>query len=229
MINEQKILAIIPARGGSKGIPKKNIKILFGKPLIVYTIEAALKSKYLNKIVVSTDDEEISRISKNSGVKVIKRPKKLARDDSPIMEAVRHSLRVLKHDEKYEPGIVVILQATSPLRKVSTIDLAIKKFLEKIDKYDSLIPLFPIEGKSGKIKNEFYEPDYSLGANRQQVGLRYKECGTIFILKTDLIIKEDDFGKNIYPFIIKDPKEAHDIDTLDDFMEAECFLGCKKR
>lgn len=228
-MKNKKIIAIIPARGGSKGVPKKNIKSLAEKPLIAWTIMAALKSEYLDKVIVSTDSKEIAKISEKYGAEVpFLRPKKLARDSSPVMEAIRHSLDKLKEEKKYTSDIVVILQPTSPLRTTATIDFAIKVFLENFNQYDSLVPLFPIEGKIGKIKNGFYKPSYVLETRRQEIERIYKECGTIFILKTDLIIRGDDFGKKVYPFVIKDYKEALDIDTIDDFKTAECLLKYEK-
>ena len=124
-----KILGIIPARGGSKGIPSKNIKKLHGKPLIFYTIREAKKSKFLSRIVVSTNDEKAANISKRYGVYVIKRPKKLSIDTTPSEAVIKHTINYLKKKEGFHVDIVVILQPTSPLRKVNDIDNSIKKFL----------------------------------------------------------------------------------------------------
>jgi CMP-N-acetylneuraminic acid synthetase len=224
----KKILAIIPARGGSKDVPRKNVRLLNEKPLIVHTIEGALKSKFLDKIYVSTEDKEIAEISQKAGVDVIDRPVELAADHSLTLDAIRHAADFLK-GQGYLPDVIVILQPTSPLRSAETIDSAIKIFLKNFNTYDSLVPLYPIEGKIGKIKNEIYKPEYALGLGRQKVERMYRECGTIFLLKTDLVMKKKDFGEKIYPFIIEDEREAHDIDTINDFIEAECFLGCQKR
>jgi N-acylneuraminate cytidylyltransferase/CMP-N,N'-diacetyllegionaminic acid synthase len=224
MIKSKKVLAIIPARGGSKGVLRKNIKLLAGKPLIKYAIESAQKSKYFDKIVVSTDDKEIIEISKESGVLVIKRPKRLATDSSPIMDSIRHVLDFLKNKDKYVSDFVVILQPTSPLRTTETINLAIEKFFKNHRNYDSLVPLFPLEIKTGKVINNIYQPKYKLGVNRQELQKVYKECGTIFILKTNFVNIKKDFGRKIFPFIIKDHKESIDIDTEDDFKKAEHFL-----
>lgn len=121
MINGKKILAIIPARGGSKGILKKNIKPLKGKPLIAWTIEEAKKSKLLDKIIVSTDDEEIMNVAKKWGAEVpFLRPSELARDDTPGIAPVLHALEYFS-DYEY----VVVLQPTSPLRLAEDIDEAI--------------------------------------------------------------------------------------------------------
>ena len=128
---KKNILGIIPARGGSKGIPRKNIKPLHGKPLIYYTIKEALKSKFLNRVVVSTEDNDIAEIAKKFGAKVIKRPKELARDETPIRDVVIHVLNKFK-EKKYIPDAVVLLQPSSPLRKAHHIDEAISLFFMKI-------------------------------------------------------------------------------------------------
>ena len=140
-----KIISIIPARGGSKGIPRKNIIPLCGKPLIAYTIEQSLSSKLIDETIVSTDDEEVKEISIQYGSKVIDRPAELATDNASMESCISHVLESVKAD------VVVLLQPTSPLRKVRTIDMAIKLFLDSYKKYDSLIPLFPIGSKIGKI------------------------------------------------------------------------------
>jgi len=132
-----KILGLIPARGGSKGIIKKNIIPIAGKPLLAWTIKAAQKSCFLNKIVVSSDDIEILRIAKNYNCEIIKRPKKYATDYASSASVVVHTLQYLKRKENYVPDIVVLLQPTSPLRTVVDIDSAIKLFLRR--KADALI------------------------------------------------------------------------------------------
>ena len=224
---KNKIIAIIPARGGSKGIPKKNIKLLAGKPLITYSIEVALKSRYIDRVVVSTEDEEIAEISKNYGAEVIGRPDELAKDESPMVEAVKHVLETLEEKENYTPEIIVLLQPTSPLRTVKTINLAIKTFYDNLEGYDSLIPLYPIEGKIGIVKNGNYIPNYILGSRRQDIEPIYRECGTIFIFKLNLIGQDKMFGEKIFPFIIKNYRESIDIDNMEDLKQAEYFMRLK--
>ena len=123
-----KIIAIIPARGGSKGVPQKNIRNLAEKPLIAYSIEAGTASKYIDMVVVSTEDQEITTISEKYGAEVVKRPDSLAQDDSPTIDAVFHVIESLNiQNEKLT--IVVLLQPTSPLRNSQDIDSAIKLLL----------------------------------------------------------------------------------------------------
>jgi len=127
MFQNKRVIAIIPARGGSKKIPRKNIAPLGSKPLIAYTIEEARKSKYVDRVIVSTDDEEIAKIAKRYGAEVpFLRPKRLAKDTSPSLLVVLHALDYLEKKE-YSPNIIVFLQPTSPFRKARHIDAAIKK------------------------------------------------------------------------------------------------------
>ena len=133
-----RVIAVIPARGGSKGIPRKNIRPLLGKPLIAYTIEAALKSKRIDRVVVSTEDEEIAEISQRWGAEVVRRPEELARDDSPSVDTILHAVDWFEEQgERFD--IVVMLEATSPLRKEDDLDNAIGLLIKNLDKADSLV------------------------------------------------------------------------------------------
>ena len=141
-----KILAIIPARGGSKGIRRKNLQKLSGKPLIVHTIIAAKKTKSINKIIVSTDDKEIGKISKNNGAEVpFLRPKQISKDTSSTIEVIKHALKFLQENQSYVPDIIILLQPTSPLRNHNDIDKSLKKF--KKTKANSLISVEKISRK----------------------------------------------------------------------------------
>lgn len=225
---KKNIIGVIPARGGSKGVPRKNIKSLARKPLIAWSIETALKSGCLDRIIVSTEDKEISEISKKYGAEVIKRPKFLAEDNSPIIETLKHLLSFLEKKNNL-PEMFVLLQPTSPLRQLKTISLAIKKFENNYNKYDSLIPLYPIEGKIGKIKNGYYNPEYTPGKRRQDLDNTYLECGTIFIFKPSIIKKGKLFGDRIFPFVVEKYEEAIDIDNINDFQIAEYFINLKNK
>lgn len=134
------ILAIIPARGGSKGIPGKNLVHLAGRPLIWYTINAALKSEYISRIVVSTDDDSIIEYVDSLKIPVIKRPVELAQDNSLVTEAIKHSLNFLQEKEAFIPDYFINLNPTSPFRSSLSIDKALKKLI-KTD-YDSIFSGF---------------------------------------------------------------------------------------
>ena len=141
--NFSDILALIPARGGSKGIPKKNIMITGGKPLIVYTINKALKSQYKLRVIVSTDNKEIANIAKSAGAEVpFIRPPKLANDDTPGILPVLHAIRWMDEKEDYQPDVVICLQPTSPLRNSDDIDKALELITQK--DVDSVVSVTPV-------------------------------------------------------------------------------------
>lgn len=142
MYNDNKLLAFIPARGGSKGIKEKNIVDLCGKPLISYTIEAALKSEYIDKVIVSTDSDKIADVSKKYGAEIpFLRPAELSTDTAKTIDAVLHAIRTLKKGENYD--VLVLLQPTQPLRTYLDIDAAVKMFFEKNRK--GLVSISPID------------------------------------------------------------------------------------
>lgn len=222
-----KIIVVIPARGGSKRLPKKNIKSLVGKPLIAYTIEASLKSKYVGRVIVSTEDKEIAEISKKYGVEVIKRPKHLATDSAKTMDAVFHLLKILEKG-KYIPEIVIILQPTSPLRTSDDIDKAIDIFLNS--ECESVISVYEMEPSpywSFKIENKYLKLLFNkkyLFKRSQDLLKIYALNGAIEISTLKVIKKyKSFFSSKILPYIM--PKERSiDIDYEIDFKLAEFIL-----
>jgi len=126
-MNESKIIAVIPARGGSKGIPYKNIVSLAGKPLLAYSIRTAQKSEYIQRIIISTDDKKIADVAKKYDVEIIKRPADLAKDDTPDLPVFKHVLSTLKEKEGKNPEIIVNLRPTCPLRNEKDVDPLLKK------------------------------------------------------------------------------------------------------
>ena len=132
-----KIISIIPARGGSKSIPKKNLVNFLNEPLIAKTIQQSLKTKLINRTIVSTDNDEISLVAKEFGAEVVKRPNNISGDSAATESAILHTLKLLKENENYVPDIIILLQATSPLRRKDDISNAITLFINK--KADSLI------------------------------------------------------------------------------------------
>jgi CMP-N,N'-diacetyllegionaminic acid synthase len=158
----KKILAIIPARGGSKRLPKKNIKELGGKPLIAYSIEHAQKSQHINRVVVSTDDPEIAEVAKKYGAEVpFLRPSELAQDDTSDLPVFQHALVWLRDNEGYEPDVVVQLRPTSPLRKVEDVDKAIEALINHSEA-DSARTIIEPQSSPYKMylikQDEFLEP-----------------------------------------------------------------------
>jgi len=224
------IIAIIPARGGSKRIPKKNIKQLCGKPLIEYTIESALKSRFLDRIIVSTENEEIAKISKDLGAEVIIRPDELALDITPTDDVVQNVLEKMKVNQNYFPEIIVLLQPTSPLRTTDDIDNAIEKF--KNSKCESLIgvteydhsPYWAFEIENGLLKSIFGRKKF---LRSQELPKLYRPNGSIFITKSDTFVKYRSFyTKHIIPFIMSYERSI-DIDNELDFLLSELILKNK--
>lgn len=219
--------AIIPARGGSKGIPKKNIKPLRDKALISYSIEHAKKSKYINRIVVSTEDDEIAEISKEYGAEIIERPKELAKDESPTIDAIFHALEVLKADN-YNPDIIILLQPTSPLRNAEDIDNAMELFLNS--GCESVVSVCEVEHSpywSFKIEDNHLKPIFRkkyLEMRRQDLPKAYVPNGAIFISTPENLRKYKSFHcSKIIPYVMP-PERSVDIDKEIDFMLAELLM-----
>jgi CMP-N-acetylneuraminic acid synthetase len=220
------ILAIIPARGGSKGLPGKNIRSLAGKPLIEYVINAALQSTQVTRTVVSTDDDSIASVAGSAGAEVIIRPKDIAGDNSPSEQAVLHVLETLKTNENYIPDIVVFLQCTSPLTISDDIDGIVSSLnTSNADSAlsASLFHHFLWKNTSdGSV--EGINHDYRSRSMRQDLDAQYLENGAIYAFKTQGFIKHRYrfFGKiHIYEM----PAErCLEIDVLEDFKLAESIL-----
>lgn len=224
-----KVLAIIPARGGSKGIPGKNIRLLGGKPLIVWTIKAARKSRYINRIIVSSDSEEILSISEKFGAETMKRPANISGDNSPYQLLIRHLLKKLRAFENYVPDILVYLQPTSPLRNNKDIDSAIEYLNSK--KADAVISVYELDkkylksfvtGPGGYLKGPFND-QYPF-KNRQDLPQPLMPNGAIYVAKTASFLKNNQlFSDKTVPYVM-DSARSIDIDTLDDFKAVEKVL-----
>lgn len=218
------ILGIIPARGGSKRTPRKNIKMIAGKPLVAHTIEAGLKSNFINKVVVSTEDAEIAQVALAFGAEVIERPHELAIDTAKTAPVMLHVVEQLEL-KGYLPDIVVLLQPTCPLRDEKLIDAALNQFLNS-DK-DSIfggikmrksMPLWK-KGFDGK-NTAIY--DYHFRPRTQEPHLMedlYAETGAFYAIKIAAMKKTGDFlGEDVGIF---EMEPSVDIDTPEDFARAE--------
>ena len=225
------MIAIIPARGGSKGIPNKNIKQLSGKPLIAYTIEAAKNAKSLKKIILSTDDQEIAKIARNYGVEVpFMRPKELATDDALAIDNYIYTIERLnsKLREPYES--FVVLQPTSPLRTALDIDNAVRIFRE--NNADSVVSVseapYP-PAWAERIDQQGILRPYFNGEggvkNRQQFDQAYVPNGAVYVFKYALLKeKHSYYSERTYPYIMPQERSI-DIDVNFDFNLAKFLLG----
>ena len=223
-----KILAIIPARGGSKGIRRKNLQKLSGKPLIVHTIIAAKKTKSINKIIVSTDDKEIGKISKNNGAEVpFLRPKQISKETSSTIEVIKHALKFLQENQSYVPDIIILLQPTSPLRTSQLITKTINTL--KKSKATSVITVSKITKHpyaSYWLKNNFLKPFEKNSAKysrRQEFPDLFFPTGAVYTFWYDTLKKFNSLhGPKIKPIVVHD--EDIDIDNHRDLFFAEMML-----
>lgn len=224
------VLGIITARGGSKGIPRKNIRFMCEEPLISYTIRAAKKSTLLSRCIVSTEDDEIAAIARQYGADVpFMRPIELAQDKSSSIDVVNHAISALERvGEAYE--YVMILQPTSPLRTGKDIDNCIRKAYET--GADSIMSLVEISdfalGKLKRLEDDKILPllkdEGGQSSRRQDTPAVYKRNGAIFLTKTALLKKGDLFGEDSRAYIMP-PERSVDINEPFDFDVASCLLA----
>jgi CMP-N,N'-diacetyllegionaminic acid synthase len=230
------MLAVIPARSGSKAIPKKNIINFCGQPLISWTIKAALDSKRFNRVIVSTDSEEIAIIAKSYGAEVpFLRPHELAQDDTPSLAVLQHLIEVLKSIDDYIPESITTLQPTSPLRTESHITAALDLF-QNDPNADSLVSCIEVPHQFHpysvmRLKENGYLTPYSteatLPSRRQDKPVLYARNGAaIYITRTNRI-KSYIFGGNLIPFYMS-AEDSVDIDTYEDLRIAEYFFNKEK-
>ncbi|MFC1678237.1 cytidylyltransferase domain-containing protein [Patescibacteria group bacterium] len=231
MYKNKKILGLITARGGSKGIPGKNIRLLAGKPLIAHTIEAAKKSQLLSRCIVSTDDKEIADISRSFGADIpFMRPAELAQDKSTSMEVVQHAIQWLRQEQGQDYDYLMILQPTSPLRTASDIDECIKKAIDtNADSVMSMYELVDLSLKKlKKIENDYILPlvedEGVFSSRRQDQGRVYKRNCAIYLTRVSLLEEGDMFGKISRPYIMPAERSV-DINELTDFEIAEYFIN----
>lgn len=239
MNTKLRILGVITARGGSKGIPGKNIRPMLGKPLIAYTIEAAIESGALDKIILSTDSEEIAQVARQYGCEVpFMRPAELAEDKTPHLPVTQHAVQWMQENENYTPDYVMILQPTAPLREAADITAAVELLLQK--NVDSVVSVCAV--------SEHYNPHWQMNVDeqgnmsiftgedfahivtrRQELPKTYMRNGSVYVFKTGLLFdtKNPSFYGNTVAAHIMDERKSINIDTLADWEIVEREL--KKR
>jgi CMP-N,N'-diacetyllegionaminic acid synthase len=226
-----RILGIIPARGGSKGVPGKNIKLLNGKPLLQYTAEIALESKCLTDLILSSDDDQIITVAKSLGIQApFIRPSALAEDQIPTIDVIIHTLQWYESKAIFFDA-VCLLQVTSPFRTVEFLNKAIEKFIAS--GCDSLVSV-------QKVPHE-YNPHWTFEVNpegnlkiatgedqiisrRQELPIAYHRDGSIYIMKTEVLLHQYSLYGKSTAFIESPPEFYVNIDTLADWKKAELMI-----
>jgi len=204
------ILGITPARGGSKGIPRKNIREIAGKPLIAWTIEAALRSDLLDRYIVSTEDPEIARVSKEFGAEVLDRPADLATDKATTLSVLQHALNNIRAD------IIVLLQCTSPVRHEGLIDRCIRHFIES--GADSVA--------TGYMCDLYEWGSYS--ARRQDLPAFFHDDGNVYVLRADLVRKGDLWGDDMHRIVVSKEQTFEIDDDFDFWINEQILLKMNK-
>ena len=227
MFNNNKILVVIPARGGSKGIPRKNIRLLNNRPLISYSIDIAKSSEYVDDVVVTTDDSEIALLSEKFGASVIRRSDELAGDEVPL-DPVIYDAVVQKEKVAFdEYDIVITLQPTSPLLKTSTLDSAIEKFEDfAVDSVLSVVDDRHLSWGYDEA-NQRYFPNYIERKNRQYLPKDFRETGAILATRRQFVHEDSRLGTNL-DLIEVSRQESVDIDNYEDWWIAENYLQKKR-
>lgn len=233
MIKGKEVLAIIPARGGSKGVHRKNIRNLNGKPLIAYAIEEAKKSKYIDRVIISTEDSEIAETGKRFGGEIpCIRPVELAQDDTASIDCILHMLKWLKKQENYFPDYVCLLQCTSPLRTFEDIDRSINRMIET--KSDGVVSVCEAEVNpywtnifNGNRLEYFLKEGKSI-TRRQELPEIYRTNGAVYVAKTEKLIKEKTFELDDITGYVMSGENSIDIDNELDFKIAELLIKEQK-
>jgi len=218
-------VAIIPARGGSKGLPRKNVLPLAGKPLIVWSIEQALASRRVDRVIVSTDDEEIGRVSELAGAEVVYRPADISGDEASSESALRHVLDTLA-ERRESPDNVVFLQCTSPIRPPGCIDQAFEEYASK--EADSLLSVTQCHRFFWKLSDDGYGEPQNYNPlsrpRRQEMDNAYQENGSIYIFSRAMFDQSGSrLGGKIALYVMED-RTSYEIDSPMDFVIVELLM-----
>ncbi len=223
-----KVLGLIPARGGSKGVPRKNIRLLNGKPLLTYTAESALQAKTLARVILSTEDAEIAETGRNCGLDVpFLRPSELAQDSTPSLAVVRHALLTLKENGE-DFDAVCLLQPTNPLRRAADIDACVELFID--NRADCVISVLPVPHeynpkwvfwKNVGGKMSLSTGDAEIIPRRQDLPPAFHRDGSVYVTRSEIVIdRESLYGENVLGYEMS-PQFSANIDTEEDWTAIE--------
>lgn len=217
------ILAIIPARGGSKRLPRKNIISFGGKPLLAWSIETALSTPGVRECFVSTEDAEIAAVAREFGATIIDRPAELATDNASTVDVLLHAVQAAGNDHRQAAG-VLLLQPTNPLRPRSMMIRAIDRFLS--EPCDSLIGVSRRPLKLGKVEHGRFVPDYAFGAQSRLMPPVFFENGLIYLTKMETLVQDGSLtGDRVLAFETERPFDEVDIDEPVDLLVGEAILS----
>lgn len=231
MINGKRVLALIPARGGSKGLPRKNIRPMCGKPLIAWSIEKAKLSKYLDMVLVTTDSQEIADIARQYGAYVpFLRPPELATDRSTTYDAVRHALAYLETNEEKIFDYIVLLEPTSPLREDDDVDQMLEHLIDMSSDFDSIVSVGEVAEHPSIVRRvrgarlEPFCPELEQTTRRQDNEPAYFPYGVAYIVKTDVYLAERTFCSQRCTWFLINRYQNYEIDDLYDFLCVEVVM-----
>lgn len=226
MFNEYKhIVVIIPARGGSKRIPQKNLAAIAGKPMIAYSIEDAVNARLVDRVIVSTEDEKIADVSRQYGADVIERPQDLAQDVSSSESALLHVLGELEKQGERRPDLLVFLQCTSPIRKEDDIDNAIKTLVqEKADSLFSATRNFGLIWSKGSGGVHSMNYCYKTRKREQEMETQYRENGSIYVFKPEILRSQSNRLGGKITIYEMDMWASFQVDALEDLELIEFIM-----
>jgi CMP-N-acetylneuraminic acid synthetase len=232
MYKDRTVLGLIPARGGSKGLPGKNIREMAGKPLIAWTIERALSSRYFDTVIVNTDDSNIADTAQKYGAEVpFLRPEELADDRTAMIDVIRHTVEYYRKINTFF-DYIALLEPTSPLRRVDDIDRAIKQLIDNEAAADSLVSVGEVQLEHPSIMKKIkegrltpYELDAGIVTRRQELDTVFFPYGVIYLTKTEKLIKHGTFYlENTIPYFIE-RWQNYEVDDMYDFICIEAVMN----
>jgi CMP-N,N'-diacetyllegionaminic acid synthase len=234
MYEGKRIVAFVPARGGSKRLPGKNIRLLAGKPLIVHSIEHGLHSRYIDEVYLTSNDDEILRIGGEAGAKLIKRPDEFATDTASSLDAMKHAVNYVEA-QTGKIDLVVLLQPTTPLRKVATVDAGIKRLVD--NNADSAIGVVKrhlaanwIFRNDGEYLSFVLPNDFGVIRSQDKQENHYDITGGFYAYNRDILMAAEKYalGKKIVS-VVMGKDEIADIDDIDDFNAADALLRSRQK